>query len=318
MNYSLYNTFFSNGKLLLTGEYIILYGANSIALSTRQGQSLTVCYEKNMHSKSYLYWSSITNNNKYWFKGIFSIPKMDIFYDNNNRQIANNLKNCILKFKSIQKHFLQQSFITIYVTTKLEFPINWGLGSSSTLISNIAKWADINDILILLKHNKIQGIGSGYDIACSFYQESIIFKLQNNNIPMITPIKFNPSFKKQLFFLYLNKKKNTVAGIKLFINKNKTISKLIIDLISSITNKILFCKTLKEFEKLLFQHEKIISDTLGLPTVKEKLFPDYLGLVKSLGTWGGDFVLISFRSGMKKYFYKKGFNTIISFEKMIL
>ncbi|WP_185882491.1 GYDIA family GHMP kinase [Blattabacterium cuenoti] len=310
-----YNYFFSHGKLLLTGEYIILYGASSIALPTKQGQSLTVLYKRNIDYKSYLYWSSVTHHNKYWFQGIFSIPNIGICYSN-HRQIAIHLRNYILQFKSIQKHFLQQPCVTIYVKTKLDFPINWGLGSSSTLIKNIAEWASINDFWILLKH-KIQGIGSGYDIACSFYQQAIIFKLQHN-IPIITPIKFNPSFKKQLFFLYLNKKQNTVTGIKFFINKKKRISKLIIDHISYITNKILFCKTLKEFEKLLFQHEKIISDILEIPTVKEKFFPDYLGLVKSLGTWGGDFVLISFRSGMKKYFYKKGFNTIISFEKMIL
>ena len=30
------------------------------------------------------------------------------------------------------------------VTTKLDFPKNWGLGTSSTLINNIAQWAQVD------------------------------------------------------------------------------------------------------------------------------------------------------------------------------
>ncbi|WP_238783804.1 hypothetical protein [Blattabacterium cuenoti] len=74
---------------------------------------------------------------------------------------------------------------------------------------------------------------------------------------------------------------------------------------------------MKEFEDLLIQHEMIIAKTLNIPTVKEIYFPDYLGVVKSLGTWGGDFVLVSYREGMKKYFSKKGYHTLLSFDEMI-
>ncbi len=35
-------TFRSNGKLLLTAEYLVLDGARAIALPTKLGQSLTV------------------------------------------------------------------------------------------------------------------------------------------------------------------------------------------------------------------------------------------------------------------------------------
>jgi hypothetical protein len=35
-------TFYSNGKLLLTGEYVVLDGAEALALPTRFGQNLKV------------------------------------------------------------------------------------------------------------------------------------------------------------------------------------------------------------------------------------------------------------------------------------
>ena len=35
-------TFYSNGKLLLTGEYLVIDGAKALAIPTQKGQSLSV------------------------------------------------------------------------------------------------------------------------------------------------------------------------------------------------------------------------------------------------------------------------------------
>ncbi|WP_185872303.1 GYDIA family GHMP kinase [Blattabacterium cuenoti] len=301
------NFFYSHGKLLLTGEYFILYGAYGLALPTIKGQSLTIL--KNNFS-SYLYWISYDEINNPWFKVIFKLPSLEIYYDT-EKKIAKKLRDLLLKSKKIQKNFLSNT-LGMYVKTKLEFPINWGLGSSSTLIYNIAKWAKISPYMLLGNNFP----GSGYDIACVSNSKPIIYKLYKKK-PYIIPINFNPPFKDKLFFLYLNKKQNTCDGIQFFLSK-KNISLQNIESISSITKKIPFCKTLEEFEKLLLNHEMIISKILNIPTIKEIYFTDYLGLVKSLGAWGGDFVLISYRKGMRNYFYNKGFHTLISFENMIL
>ncbi|WP_185869129.1 GYDIA family GHMP kinase [Blattabacterium cuenoti] len=301
------NFFYSHGKILLTGEYFILRGACGLALPTIKGQSLTIL--KNNLS-SVLHWKCYDEINKPWFEAVFKLPSLDICYET-EKKIALKLRDLLLKSKKIQKKFLPNS-LGLYVKTKLEFPINWGLGSSSTLIYNIARWARIDPYMLL--GNDFPG--SGYDIACVSNSKPIIYKF-NKKKPDIVPINFNPSFKDQLFFLHLNKKQNTCNGIKFFLSK-KNISSKSIESISFITKKIPFCKTLEEFEKLLVKHEMIISKILNIPTIKETYFPDYLGLVKSLGAWGGDFVLISSRKGMKNYFYKKGFRTLLSFEEMIL
>ncbi len=46
-----------------------------------------------------------------------------------------------------------------------------------------------------------------------------------------------------------------------------------------------------EFEELLILHEKLISKAIGISPIQERLFSDYKGVIKSLGAWGGDFVL---------------------------
>ncbi|WP_185864543.1 GYDIA family GHMP kinase [Blattabacterium cuenoti] len=302
------NFFYSHGKLLLTGEYLILCGGIGLALPTIKGQSLTI-FGKNFLS-SILHWRSYDEINKLWFEVVFRLPYLDIVY-HTDKKITIKLRDLLLKSLKIKNDFLNNPF-GFFVKTNLEFPRNWGLGSSSTLINNIAKWAKINPHLLLGKYFP----GSGYDISCVSVSKPIIYKLSNKK-PCIIPINFDPPFKEKLFFLHLNKKKNTCDGIE-FFHSITSISSKNIESISSITLKLPFCKTLIEFEKLLFIHEMIISETLNIPTIKEIYFPDYLGLVKSLGAWGGDFVLISYRKGMKNYFSEKGFHTIISFDEMIL
>ncbi len=65
-------------------------------------------------------------------------------------------------------------------------------------------------------------------------------------------------------------------------------------------------------------HEQIISSIIKQDTVKQRLFSDYFGEVKSLGAWGGDFILVTGNEDTTSYFQQKGFNTILSYKEMIL
>ena len=54
---------------------------------------------------------------------------------------------------------------------------------------------------------------------------------------------------------------------------------------------IVSCETLSDFEVLLTEHEYFISQLISINPVKEKYFQDFKGAIKSLGAWGGDFIL---------------------------
>ena len=67
-------TFYSNGKLLISGEYIVLDGAKSLAIPTKYGQYLIVePIEENR-----LFWKSFDEQNKLWYQGEFSIKDNSI------------------------------------------------------------------------------------------------------------------------------------------------------------------------------------------------------------------------------------------------
>ena len=64
--------------------------------------------------------------------------------------------------------------------------------------------------------------------------------------------------------------------------------------------------------------EKKLGSILEVPTIQEQLFPEFNGLVKSLGAWGGDFVMAISKENPKDYFVSKGYETILTYDEMIL
>src|SRR6478609_1919746 len=57
-------SFYSNGKLLITGEYLVLNGAKALALPTKFGQSLEV---STIVEKKIL-WRSLDSDKSIWFE----------------------------------------------------------------------------------------------------------------------------------------------------------------------------------------------------------------------------------------------------------
>ena len=299
---------------MLTGEYLVLEGATALAVPTKFGQDLTV--EKIKEPQ--LIWGSFTNTGDCWFEAIFELPKLRLvnatFYSEKEGSadfIAETLQDILLETRKLNPEFLksEQGFL---VKTNLTFPRDWGLGTSSTLINNIAQWAKVDAFQLLWNSFS----GSGYDIANAKHNTPILYQV-NNQQPIVKKVDFTPSFSDQLFFVYLNKKQDSKAGIARFKEKREKINNEI-QLVSEISKQLIQEQKLLEFEKLIQEHEKIISSIIELPTVKERLFPDYFGTLKSLGAWGGDFILATGNKNTRHYFKTKGYTTILSYSDMVL
>ena len=75
---------------------------------------------------------------------------------------------------------------------------------------------------------------------------------------------------------------------------------------------------LRSGAQILAQHEALVAATLGMEPVQTALFPDFPGQTKSLGAWGGDFILATGNEHTPDYFVKKGFKTVIPYREMVL
>jgi len=301
-------TYRSNGKLLLTAEYVVLDGANALALPTNYGQSLTV----EPFDEPQLNWKSINHKGEIWFEALLPLEKIASEFSNSYSDLEKRVIEILHSAKQLNSEFLKNDS-GFKVTTKLDFPNNWGLGSSSTLINNIANWANVDAYQLL----QLTFGGSGYDIACAQYNNPITYQNNPDKTRIVNSITFNPRFKNELFFVHLNQKQNSRHGIEHYKTNKQNVTTIIKE-INSITHRIINCLSISEFETLITAHEQIISKLINLPTVKLTLFPDYSRAIKSLGAWGGDFVLATGTTDDMFYFKNKGYQTIIPYSEMIL
>ncbi|MDB9954599.1 GYDIA family GHMP kinase [Flavobacteriaceae bacterium] len=299
-------TFYSHGKLLISAEYAVLDGALALALPTKFGQFLSV----ETTSENTILWKSISNEGPVWFEAKFTIDAALKISTADTSDVAVRLVQVLEALQQLNPLLFeaQQGYA---LTSTLEFPENWGLGSSSTLINNLAQWAQVDAFELLA----LTFGGSGFDIACAQHDSGILYQL-NEGKPTVKLVHFSPPFSDALFFVHRNQKQNSRDGIasykKLTANQSLDFSEL-----NSLTLDLLNCTDLKTFESLLEQHERYISTLIQQPPLKEVLFSDYKGAIKSLGAWGGDFFLATGNATAMDYFKSKGFTTVVGYSEMI-
>ncbi|HIB8179274.1 TPA: GYDIA family GHMP kinase [Elizabethkingia anophelis] len=297
--------FFSHGKLLLTSEYVVLDGAKALAIPTKPGQDLSA--EKIDDHRSLIHWETYREG-KLWLKTC--IDYKNLFVTETN--IA-NASAFILKIFSTLKDMGSESLEADYsyiLKSNVQFPENFGLGSSSTLMNNIANWGNVDAFAL----NDIALGGSGYDIAVAKAGAPIIYTRNGGNKTVET-VNYSPSFKDQLLFVHLNKKQDSREGITMYKQMEK--SQDLIHYFSELTDEILISKNLENFSLIMEDHEKTMSNFLKIPTVKEKYFKNAPSFFKSLGAWGGDFILTTKFCDYQNYFLHNGFPNFFSYDELI-
>mgnify|MGYP001220817038 CR=1 FL=1 len=297
--------FESNGKILLSAEYLVMDGAKALAFPSKLTQELHIEDTKS----NFIHWISLDENKNIWYEEKFFQKAESIFYKGAENDISE-------KIVSLFNHIHLSNDISDSIgkkfISKINFKMEWGLGSSSSLVNNLAKWSNIDPYKLLFSAFN----GSGYDIACCDVKTPIVFSKNEKSIN-IEKIKFNPTFKKNIFLIYRGEKQNTQNSIldykKIKFDKNSAINK-----INELTNNIVNCNSLSEFEKLIETHESIISKIINIEPIQKLNFKDYNnGVIKSLGSWGGDFMLATGDKKDLNYFKEKGYNTIYSISDLL-
>lgn len=297
--------FKSNGKILLCSEYLVLEGAKAIALPSRLTQDLQVTKCQN----KLIEWQSVDENNDLWFEEKFYFSGSDLKYDSKKNKTSEKI---LILFKYLLKTKNVNDILGNKFLTKLNFKREWGLGTSSTFVNNLAKWAKTDPYKLLFSAFN----GSGYDIACCDVKNPILFQKKQNSIS-IENIIFNPPFIENLYLVYLEKKQNTQTSIINYFNI-KSDRKDLIEKVNFITEEIIKCKDLNQFEDLIVEHENIIARATSQEPIQQSVFPTYSqGKIKSLGAWGGDFVLVTSKNNDLSFFKNKGYNTILKLSDLV-
>ncbi len=301
-----FSDFRAHGKLLITGEYLVLEGAQALAVPLKLGQSLRA---RPLDDKV-LTWEARSPEGL-WFQASFQLPTLALL-STSNKLLANKLREILNEaFLETRKSVN----LGVQVITTLDFHPEYGFGSSATLISLLSQWLELNAHGL---HHALFG-GSGYDIACAMATGPILYSLKNNQ-PQELPVHFYPDFHQQLYFVYLGQKQRSSAEVARF-KKKRGFDHTHIDKITALTHEILHADNLTIMENALKAHEHLMSQILQRPTIQSERFVNYDGVVKSLGAWGGDFVLVTTQDdelSFRKQMQSLGFSVVYAFEELVV
>ncbi len=287
----------------------MLDGALALALPVRLGQRLTVAERPGRDNH---HWVSLDHQGRPWFEGRFA--PTGAYISGNNEETGNRLEQLFRAIEQQRPDFWLGK-LPLRFETRLGFPREWGLGSSSTLVAALAAWAEVDAFQLL---EDTFG-GSGYDIACAHARQPILFQRRDGRGQYVE-CPYKPPFAENICFIYLGKKQDSRKGIARYHEVVKDSPRLI-EGVSRLAMDFLGARTVKEGIAIMDAHEKLVGDALQLPKAKERYFYNFPGAVKSLGAWGGDFVMALSEKpaeATRQYFRVKGFETVFTWEEMVL
>lgn len=303
--------FSAHGKLLIFGEYVVLDACQALSWPTRFGQTLKVVSSS---SETFgVEWISVDWTGKRWFKAY-----MDEYFVSaaTSDLIISDRLEALMKGIRQLKPELDDDKNLESLEVQSNYPLEWGLGSSATLVSLLAQWAGVDPMELFFLTQK----GSGYDVATASSEGPILYTLQSEKNYKVEPIQLSVQDYPGLCFLFLGNKQSSAEGINHYqktVSNRKELAQEMNTMLQAFyanPTRALLMETMRKSEELLSKH-------LNLKKVKDKYFPDFPGEIKSLGAWGGDFVMVlpddpQFDS--VQYFVSKGYVPPYQAEEILL
>jgi len=301
--------YYSKGKLLLTGEYAVLYGAKALAVPLQFGQQMLVSEIK---EQGIIMWETFVQD-KLWFSASFRREDMNILNHSNERTAL--IVRKLLKEGAGLNHDLSSGEKGCLVRNNIGFNMEWGLGSSSSLLSNLAAWLDID----LYTYYQRVFQGSGYDVFSARANTPISYQLKAKK-PEIIKTTLKTAITNKLYFIYLGFKKDSQESVQKFRAGIRPDPKIINE-ISALTDAMIDTSDANDFFEMMRLHEELLSGLLKQPKIKEERFADFKGEIKSLGAWGGDFIMAGTHisaNELKQYFLNHNLPVIFKWDEIVI
>lgn len=281
-------TYYAPGKVLLAGEYLVIKGMEALAFPVKLGQWLKV-WSVDTQGNSKVVWEAKNSKGETWFKAEID---SDIMHANScsDEAVAIDLVHLLQVVKSHKPQLFEHK--TYRMETECEFPTEYGLGSSSTLVVMLAQWAQIDPFLL---QHAVFG-GSGYDVAVCQTAKPVVYWLENET-PCWSPFALNPEWTSDWFLCFPGQKQNSRHALE--ETQDKIAAVMQDPLFKWQLDQIL--KGLKSpgskvmLEAGLEMWQGILATVLGLQRSYDDLgiSPIQGGVCKYLGAWGGDILLVN-------------------------
>jgi mevalonate kinase len=295
---------FSHGKLILLGEYAVLHGSNAVCLPLTTGQDLFYSFYKTRD----IHWKWSYNN-----QIISSLVMDNQSCDLKTKDSGNYdwVKELFRLIREQNPQFLMEQGGELHFINY--FPIEWGLGSSSATISSICRLAGVNPYIV---NQALMG-GSGADIASTSMDQWFLYR-KKMPLPKITKIQDDYLFRNLTCFVYSGKKQQTASHLK-EVGIIKSSGFIEVNEVNHLAERFVSVNDINELYEIISKHELLISKFVTMEPIG-KQYPDFKGMVKSLGAWGGDFFMAVSTEGaeyIKEFFIMKGYNNVFTWNELV-
>ena len=295
----------AHGKLLLTGEYLVMLGATALAMPVKFGQRMAVRRD----SDTMLRWTSVVRG-KVWFTARFD-PDGFRVAEASDQQVARRLRKLLLAAQKQNTSFSGET-AGCHVTILADYPLEWGLGSSSTLLFLVARWAGADPFTL---HHAVSD-GSGYDVACAGSKGPIFYTL-TGRIPVIEPAVTGGALRRSTRFVFLGRKQDSAAEISAFRAAGKCTAGDL-ETVSRLSWEISRTESADELVRMVGEHNSILAAILKREPLGSRL-PAFPGAAKYLGAWGGDFAMFASTlepAALDRHIRRMGFTRIFTYDNL--
>ncbi|MFZ9777655.1 MAG: hypothetical protein ACO3CI_04930 [Schleiferiaceae bacterium] len=274
------NTFWSAGKLLLSGEYWVLYGAEALAVPTVRGQRLTFA-----EGPEPLHWTARDGAGRAWLDApAAQLPE---------------LQHVLEAARALGGRVAESG----RVETDLEFDRAWGWGSSSTLTDLVAQWTGVDPMRLHFATSQ----GSGFDVACARAHSAILYRKTGAERAEWSPVASKHWPTAHLGLVYLGAKQDSQREVA---RSRRSPSPHELDEVSGLSRALAAAADVAAWREGILELEARTAAWLEQPRVQER-FKDAPATLKSLGAWGGDFALaVAEDPEDLAYFSERGYQTM--------
>lgn len=289
---------------MLTGEYMVLRGAETLALPLRLGQKLLIV----PYDGEAIFWESFEPAGK-WFETALHNQSLAVLAGTDESK-SNRLREILQHIRKQNPGFLADG--GYWVRTDLDFNPQFGMGSSSTLLAALCEAAGVNPYPVL---RETFG-GSGYDLACALASGPLVFSMQNGS-PLVRPVTLSSQVTPHILFVYSGNKMVSSGEVRKF--SAIPVEQTLVQRFTEITREAVQCQNYADFAALMREHEDRLGMLLERPVLQQR-FPDFEGTLKSMGAWGGDFFMAVCEDTDEaiSYFENKGFPTVFRYDEIVL
>jgi mevalonate kinase len=291
---------------MLCGEYAVTIGIEALALPVSMGQWMYVWEFDSPGGGDRLIWEAKEKDGSTWLNESFALPLEAMEVETENTSERDRSRGVLHSMFSMVAEGFWKTGKSYRIETQLEFDRSSGLGSSSTMVANFARYAGLDAQKV---QQKVLG-GSGYDVAVAELGKGLVF-WKNADVTNWDAWRLSPELTSKWKIVFLGKKQNSrnaLADVKVKLMEMKN-DDFLMHQLQQVCAAVKMAKQVPMLEAGLEMWQAILAMSLGLETPYQHFAfqPVKGGLCKWLGAWGGDMLLINDvfeekeRNALKKY-----------------